>query len=199
MAYLWSRGIFMSGGDTSGQSIIHYGFNGHCRPSMIEFLINAGFEISYCSPIHGNVFHQILTWDYEDLGKIRENLRLINYRAIKEHTPLYLAAAKNLPAATKLLLKHGANIDDVGGPEGTALMVAAKSAPLGAPKTLLAAGASVSLKTEHGLSALDAARYRSEIVRWFLVERFTERLSLAMNYVMDLSFFIISKAIPSFF
>ena len=104
---------------------------------------------------------------------------MLNYRPMVLPTPLYYAAAKGLILAVRFLLDAGAEIDKEGGPEGAALMAAARAGRLEAVRMLVDAGGKIVYNHEGVIrSAVEAARLHPKVVRWFLVERFTERRRL---------------------
>jgi ankyrin repeat protein len=81
-----------------------------------------------------------------------------NLRAgLNDWTPLMHAIHKNRPQSVRVLLTHGARVNERGGRGVTALIMAAGYGYDGIVKMLLDAGASVSTKADDGADALSAA------------------------------------------
>ena len=97
-------------------------------------------------------------------------------------TPLYAAATHPSEKVIDMLLDAGADLELVGGDDGTPLMGACATGRLGVVKTLISRGARTSY-TEGGklVSALSAAKLHPKIVRWLLVGRFVEGPLLLEN------------------
>lgn len=85
--------------------------------------------------------------------------------------PLVVAISNNKPELVPLLLSAGAAIDRRDSPQGwTALMTAACMGTIETAAVLLKHGADLTLKSEHGLTAIDLARAngQEQILRLFL-------------------------------
>ena len=104
---------------------------------------------------------------------------LLNHRAKCGGTPLYAACTEASPHwqenVIKTLLQAGADLELVGGSDGTPLMGACAAGRLAVVKLLVSNGARISYERD-GLvvSALNAAKHFPEIVRWILVEQYTK-------------------------
>ena len=90
-------------------------------------------------------------------------------------TPLYSAATHPSENVIDMLLDAGADLELMGGDNGTPLMGACANGRLGIVKALVGRGARTSY-TKDGkvFSALSAAKLHPQITRWLLVGRFAE-------------------------
>lgn len=106
--------------------------------------------------------------------------RLVHQRGSVGGTPLYAACTLTLPHQQEylieVLLELGADLEQEGGDHGTPLMGASAAGRLTAVKILVSKGAKIVYSNCHGakVSALDVARYFPDIVRWLLVDRYTQ-------------------------
>ena len=90
-------------------------------------------------------------------------------------TPLYSAAICPSEKVIDMLLDAGADLELVGGDDGTPLMGACATGRLEIVKALVGRGARTSYKKDGKVfSALAAARLHPKITRWLLVGRFAE-------------------------
>ncbi|KAL8760737.1 MAG: hypothetical protein Q9184_003095 [Pyrenodesmia sp. 2 TL-2023] len=104
---------------------------------------------------------------------------LLAHRAKAEGTPLYAACTLARPNqqddVINILLDAGAELDLEGGDHGTPLMGACAAGRLAVVKLLVSKGAKISYeKDSETVSALNKAKHFPEIIRWLLVERFTQ-------------------------
>ena len=112
---------------------------------------------------------------------------LLTHRPWRRGTPLYTACTRTKMSLQStmisLLLDIGAELETEGGDHGTPLMGACAAGRLQAVKLLVRKGAKMLYCNEHGrsFSALRAAKYFPEIVRWLLVGRYTEVPGLLTN------------------
>jgi ankyrin repeat protein len=91
-------------------------------------------------------------------------------------TPLYAMAISGAAQVVELLHRSGAMLNLEGGMEGTPLMAACKAGRLEVVKYLVCNGAVLSyIKYSAVVSALKKAASYPLIVRWLLVERFTDQ------------------------
>ena len=115
-------------------------------------------------------------------------LKLLNYRALGEGTPLHLAAVLSKLDTLSLLLDAGAQLELEGSEHGTPLMAACAAGRLAAVRLLVARGARTSyVKDGQTFSAFLAAKYHPEVRRWLLVGRFLEGPKLLTYSVEGLS------------
>lgn len=118
----------------------------------------------------------------------RVMLKLLNYRALGEGTPLHLAAVLSKLDTLSLLLDAGAQLELEGSEHGTPLMAACAVGRLAAVRLLVARGARTSyVKDGQTYSAFLAAKYHPEVRRWLLVGRFLEGPKLLTYNVEGLS------------
>ncbi|KAI4178117.1 MAG: hypothetical protein LQ348_005686, partial [Seirophora lacunosa] len=105
---------------------------------------------------------------------------LLPQRAKIGGTPLYATCTLTHPHKqadfATMLLEAGADLEHEGGVHGTPLMGACATGRLTAVKFLVSRGAKIAYTNDDGItiSALKAARHFPEIVRWLLVERYTQ-------------------------
>lgn len=105
---------------------------------------------------------------------------LLPQRAKAGGTPLYATCTLTRPHKqadfATMLLEAGADLEHEGGVHGTPLMGACAAGRLTAVKFLVSRGAKIAYTNDDGvtISALNAARHFPEIVRWLLVERYTQ-------------------------
>ena len=185
VAYLWSRGHCLESVEANGFDACLLGFRSR-DPTLRTFLLNCGADISCCSPNGYNAIHAELSCLIQVKKIVRrvgapQVLELINCKPPHGASPLYLAAANGNVPVVKFLLDTGGNADAEGGPEGTPLMGATQAGRLEVVRVLLNAGASIICQRGPAmLSAVQTAEHHPEVVRWLLVERFTERRLLCM-------------------
>ena len=112
---------------------------------------------------------------------------LLTHRSCLGGTPLYAACTRTRTSLQStmisLLLDIGAELETEGGDYGTPLMGACATGRLQAVKLLVQKGAKIFYCNERGrsFSALRAAKYFPEVVRWLLVGRYTEGPRLLTN------------------
>ncbi|KAL8902918.1 MAG: hypothetical protein Q9207_004286 [Kuettlingeria erythrocarpa] len=104
---------------------------------------------------------------------------LLVHRSRLMGTPLYaaciLTSSSQQEDIIAILLEAGADLEHEGGDHGTPLMGACAAGRLVAVKLLVSKGAKFCYEKDgETISALDKAKHFPEIVRWLLVERFTE-------------------------
>ena len=184
LADLWSRGHSLICLDSRGRDVIICGFSSNHSATQ-TFLLNCGVDISCCSPFSGNILHRVMLLNTSCMRLMKKIARklgihrtreFINYKPAHWVTLLYLAVPTNEIPLLRFLLDAGADVNADGGPEGSALMAAARAGRLEAVRLLVDAGASVTFQRKDGLvSAVELAKYHPKVVRWFLVDRFTER------------------------
>ena len=106
--------------------------------------------------------------------------RLVNLTPKLWLAPLCQAAAANDYASAEILLRHGAEIDLEGSPEGSPLMIACSFGRLDMVKFLVRAGAKLEYTNETGdyKNAFVSAQPHTHIIEWFLLGRFQEQSRL---------------------
>ena len=152
-------------------------------PPYQSFLFNLAPNPSVYEPRLNNIVTATVgTNNPIDLKRLLRRLprslipRLLAHRARIGGTPLYAAATYPSVKVIDMLLDAGADLDLVGGDDGTPLMGACATGRLGVVKILVRKGARTSYTAEEGnvVSVLDAARLHPKITRWLLVGRFAE-------------------------
>ncbi|KAI9687050.1 MAG: hypothetical protein M1822_002460 [Bathelium mastoideum] len=184
VAYLWSRNLRLTSTDSIGGDACLAGFVSNSRP-LRTFLLNCGEDISCSSPVYGSILHEVLLNTVSCLPWVKNIVRrlgtqraleLINEKPTHFVTLLYLAVALNEISVIQFFLNIGAEVDADGGPEGTALMAAATAGRLDAVRLLVDAGASITYWDRgHLMNGVKAAKHHPDVLRWFLVGRFTKR------------------------
>ncbi|KAM0718511.1 hypothetical protein Q7P37_005581 [Cladosporium fusiforme] len=112
------------------------------------------------------------------------------YLAIRfsEHnaTILYRLAYQGLPSECKVLCEAGAMLNQEGGLEGTPLMVACKAGRLKMVIFFVRNGAALMYhKHDQLVSAFAKAKTHPKILRWLLVDRFTDQRKIACISIQD--------------
>jgi ankyrin repeat protein len=95
--------------------------------------------------------------------------------------PAIVKAAGCMDASVlELLMDHGADIEMLSPTHGTAVMFACTLGRLDSVKLLVRQGANLNVRCEDGrrFSAIDRAVHHPRVVRWLLVERFTDQRCL---------------------
>ena len=153
-------------------------------PERATYLLNLDVDLTLIDPAFGGALHKI--WLGKQLSTLRHLLRklgpaccaaMLNFKHTVSHTPLYYAAAASQLEVMSLLLRSGADINLVGGPEGTAVMISAAYGREDAVKFLVRLGASTSYVSDDTgamISIYDKAKGFPAIQRWLLVERWQE-------------------------
>lgn len=142
-------------------------------------VLNRDLDLTICTPEQGSVFAMI-----PGPGKLQYLIRrlpkacligLLNFKPRYNSTPLYKVACMGLALVVLILLDAGANIEFEGGTRGTALIGACDAGRLDTTALLVRLGAKSSYTNSAGelVTAIAPARIHPEIVRWFLVSRYT--------------------------
>ena len=168
-----------------GTSILTEAMRGGDR-YQITYVLNLALHESDYKPRKSNVITAAVQNDKcfpmkHLLRRLPQHLisPLLAHQAVEGGTPLYAACTLASPrweeAAILMLLNVGADLELEGGDHGTPLMEACAAGSFVAVKLLVSKGAKICyMKEGRRVSALDAARHFSRIVRWLLVGRFTE-------------------------
>ena len=152
-------------------------------PPYQSFLLNLAPNPSVYEPRLNNIVTATVgTKNPIDLKRLLRRLprslipTLLAHRAQMSGTPLYAAATFPSEKVIDMLLDAGADLDLVGGDDGTPLMGACAAGRLEVVKILVRKGARTSYTAEEGkvVNVLDAARLHPKITRWLLVGRFAE-------------------------
>ena len=178
-----------------GESALEIAF-GFCGHNMQTLLLNiAPSPGAYC-PTKFNILTYAAGNPSMTAAVMRMLLRrvpqellptLLTHRSVFGGTPLYTACTLTKTSLQStmisLLLEIGAELETEGGDYGTPLMGACATGRLQAVKLLVRKGAKMLYCNEHGrsFSALRAAKYFPEIIRWLLVGRYTEGPRLLTN------------------
>ncbi|KPI36255.1 Vegetative incompatibility protein HET-E-1 [Cyphellophora attinorum] len=164
------------------------------RPHAMTILLNSGLDLSWIDPMDGSILHDVRWYDdrtqqlnliFRRLGKTATQ-DILNAKPAREHSLPYHAAAMSQRQVMKLFMRHGADLEVEGGPYGTPLMAAALYGRLEMVKLLVRAGAKVAYYSpqanEYRSALLNARTQRhDDVVRWLLVERFTEVRSITVD------------------
>ncbi|KAF0316961.1 ankyrin unc44 [Colletotrichum asianum] len=174
-----------------------------CNVHLSSFVLNYGFDLSNIVRGGGNDFLAELFNQRrasESLVKLLkrlptdERLALVNLSGGDPVTPLCRAVAENDLSRVRVLLGYGANLDEEGASEGSALMVACSFGRMDFVRMLVHIGASIShmARLADGQlvfrNALALAEPFPEIVRWLLVGRHASqrRLGGVESEAMDI-------------
>ena len=162
----------------------------------ILFILNFAPNPTAYQPQTTNVLTLAIRGETIDILLLKKLLRrlprdllslILKHRSKTSSTPLYTACTR-APAfrqldTIKLLLRAGAQLEYEGGDYGTPLMGACAAGRLSAVKLLVERGARLIYERDGiTVSAIDAAKYFPEIVRWILVERFTQGPRLLLSH-----------------
>lgn len=186
-SYLAIAGYDINSRDRFDVSPLHYALTGEPNP-LTSFVLNNAFLPDELDSDWYGILHFGFGPDNPSLlRRILKRLpkhvtaKLLDSQSVK-CTPLYLAASQGKCRIMKTLLDAGAQMDLEGGTCGTPLMAACALGRIDAVKMLVGVGARVCyVKDGILVTALDAAKYHSTIIRWLLVERFMEHPKLLCN------------------
>ena len=152
--------------------------------ALQTYCFNLDIDFGSFDDTFGSVLH--FTWQDHQSSALRRLLKrlgpnlsgeMLNFKPKYRNTPFFYATAAGQLDIMKLMLKHGAKKEVIGGPEGTALMVAAAHGRENAVKFLVHMGAATSYlepATRTTISVFDRAKHFPTIQRWLLVDRWTE-------------------------
>ncbi|KAH8897603.1 ankyrin [Thozetella sp. PMI_491] len=167
----------------SSKTFFSYLANSSVLSTVLDSNINIVTEAIELDEI--DVLARLLRW-----LRPEDRAHLLAFRAKSDlcRTPLSYAASIGNSQVVELLLKAGADIELMGPEEGTPAMTACNYGRLDVLRTLVRAGARVRYDTNDGRchSVMLAGRRHPAIIRWFLVERFTEQPRLEYNIEQDL-------------
>ena len=158
-------------------------------PPYQSFLLNLAPNPSVYEPSRNNIISAtVRTNNPIDLKRLLRRLprplipTLLAHKDLQYGTPLYSAATRPSENVIDMLLDAGADLDLVGGDNGTPLLGACAAGRLEIVKALVGKGARTSY-TEDGkvFSALSEAKLHPKITRWLLVGRFAEGPLLLEN------------------
>ncbi|KAL9621899.1 MAG: hypothetical protein Q9160_003720 [Pyrenula sp. 1 TL-2023] len=170
--------------DQNGETLIHRGWNSGNLP-LIAWVLNHNVDWNCLDKAFGSSIHccwlnsarSLLRRLLKRVGSIK-GAYLLNFKPERRNTPLYNAAAMDQRKIIDLMLKQGAQIDLIGGLEGSPLMVAAAYGRLETVEMLIHAGASTSYldpKEDIMTSVFEKAKDFPEVQRWLLVDRWRGR------------------------
>ncbi|MCJ1246909.1 Ankyrin repeat domain-containing protein 44 [Trapelia coarctata] len=175
--FLLSSGLDLSAVDRWGYNALHEAIVFGDEATITSILNQAG-SVGDRNKDGANVLN--LLCEREDcktsmaeklIAKIKneEKSAMLNNRSEIYDAPLYEAAARGNLALTRLLLEHGAILDMVGGPLGTALMAACAMGRLDVVKFFVGRGAETEY-VEDGkpISAYEAAAHHKKVQEWLL-------------------------------
>ena len=158
-------------------------------PPYQSFLLNLVPNPSVYEPRRNNIISAtVRTNNPIDLKRLLRRLPKHLIPTLLAHedqvfgTPLYSAATCPSENVIDMLLNAGADLELVGGDDGTPLMGACSTSRLGIVKALVGRGARTSYTRDGKVfSALSAAKLHPKITRWLLVGRFVEGPLLLEN------------------
>ena len=169
--------------DSHGSSQVHHIWRSRVSQAHTHIL-NLDIDLSRTDTAFGSALH--FCWQDNQVSTLRRLLKrlgptsskkLLNFKPSHRDTPFCAAAITGRIRVMELMLEHGADINVIGGYEGTALMIAAAYGRERAVKFLLRLGASTSYldaTTGTTISVFDKAKHFPDIQRWLLVGRWTE-------------------------
>ena len=178
-----TKGYALNAEAASGESILSI-IARWKNPSYLSFLLNLAPSPDIYEPRKSNILVSVVKTNKPTLLKLL--LRrlpqqliptLLAHRALDWGTPLYVAATQPAEKTIDMLLAAGADLElEEGGAHGTPLLGACAAGRLGVVKALVRGGARTSYTTKDGhvFSALAAAKYHQNVMRWLLVGRFLE-------------------------
>ncbi|KXH54577.1 ankyrin repeat protein [Colletotrichum nymphaeae SA-01] len=170
-----------------GCSALHLIMHNKC---MTAFLLNGDVQIQDERPIPWSTL--VLTPDAVNAVCLTTAFRLyrrkipterfrtlLNLEAVGTCNPLCLAASRGQIQAMENILSMGSLIDFEGCPEGSALMAASSAGILESVIYLVRHGASISFQGHTDFrSAVKIAATSPRVLRWLLVDRFTDQKKL---------------------
>ena len=171
--------------EPSDLMLIHlYGDSESTPP--ITFALNVQQRLEASNYLYDSWFLKSSIWTRYFLRKLQPHTLFRNFMYRGTETPngatlmiLHFLARIGKHYLLSLLLDAGSPINMECGPLGTALMYACNSGRMDVVKLLIRRGACLSYtKGETTFSSLKAAKHFPKIIRWILVERFTEQKKL---------------------
>ncbi|KAF4887570.1 Ankyrin repeat, PH and SEC7 domain containing protein secG [Colletotrichum fructicola] len=160
------------------------------RRSMTTFLLNGEFHTWKFAPMPWSTTPRCRAFPevacltsgfrlYRRKMSFERFRELLNTEFADAWSPLCRAAAIGNTEVMKNLLSMGSVIDYEGCPEGSALMIASRAGLLDSVIFLTRHGASISFQgRKQYWSAVDASARSMRILRWLLVDRFTDQFKL---------------------
>jgi ankyrin repeat protein len=163
-------------------------------PALLSICLNWDLDFDRCIICIWSIFSQSDHTDFADTRqqrilkrlfrrlpttRVRRELNTIPTRGSIRETPLVQAARGGEPQILDLLVQAGAALDLEGGPQSTPLLTACKEGRLSSVVHLVRMGAKVfSSRNGREYTAVQAAAWFPKIIRWLLVERYTDQTKI---------------------
>ncbi|KAI3532766.1 hypothetical protein CSPX01_13226 [Colletotrichum filicis] len=180
-------GVKLSEVDMFGCSALHLSMHNKC---MTALLLNGNAQIQderpipwsnlFLNPYAVNAACLITAFRlYRRKLSTQKFRTLLNLEVVGPWNPLCFAASRGQIQAMENILSLGSLIDFEGCPEGSALMAASSAGTLESVIYLVRHGASISFQGHnHFRSAVKLAATSPRVLRWLLVDRFTDQKKL---------------------